>query len=234
MQALMLAAGRGRRLGGDIPKPLIEIGGQPLLVRLICQLQKLDIRDIRVVLGHQGESVRKAVESLGIRFVYNEIYDSSDNMYSFWTAREELHQDCLISHADLILEDDLLQRIVQAEGDIVLPMDMRTLDQESMKLRLHDGRVVQISKDISLDNADGESIPCIKFSAAGLEALERQAEAIIRTGDHRQYLESAIQGLIDSQSLNISALDITGACWAEIDTPADLEYARKLFKTSRP
>jgi len=65
MQALILAAGRGGAWAAISPKPLIEIGGQPLLVRLICQLQELDIRDIRVVLGHQGESVRKTVEKPG-------------------------------------------------------------------------------------------------------------------------------------------------------------------------
>ena len=234
MQALILAAGQGRRLGSNIPKPLIEIGGQPLLIRLISQLQKLDIRDIGVVLGYQRETIRKTVENMDIRFVYNEIYDASDNMYSFWIAREELHEDCIISHTDLILEDDLLRRIVQVEGDVILPMDTRTLDQESMKIRLADDRIARIGKEIPLDEADGESIPCIKFSAAGLEALKQQVETIIGTGDHRQFLESAIQRLIGNRSLDIAVLDITGSRWAEIDTPADLESARKLFKTSRP
>ncbi len=57
MRAMILAAGRGERLRpltDRLPKPLVEVAGQPLIVRLIEQLATAGYREIVINQGHLG------------------------------------------------------------------------------------------------------------------------------------------------------------------------------------
>jgi choline kinase len=229
MQALILAAGIGSRLGGAVPKPLLQIAGRLLVVRLIEQFRSCNIGAITVVLGHERNQVAAALKGHDVELAFNPVYDRSDNMYSFWVGSDGLRDDCIVGHADLIIEDELLQKVVGTKADIVLPMDRSTLDEESMKIELIGGQVVNIGKAIPRDHAAGESIPLIKFSAAAVKALRAAAGEIIGAGHLKRHLEDGILSMIQKGGLQISVLDVTGHRWAEIDTPADLERARRLF-----
>jgi bifunctional UDP-N-acetylglucosamine pyrophosphorylase/glucosamine-1-phosphate N-acetyltransferase len=66
----ILAAGKGTRLKSKRPKVLHAIGGQPLLEHVIhAASQIVEPSDIYVIIGHEADSVRAAVEHTGVRFV---------------------------------------------------------------------------------------------------------------------------------------------------------------------
>ena len=57
-QALILAAGRGARLDRpNTPKPLVDVGGQPMIVRLIKQLKHQGIETIHIVVGYHAKKI---------------------------------------------------------------------------------------------------------------------------------------------------------------------------------
>ncbi len=229
MQAIILAAGAGRRMGGIIPKPLIEIDDKPLLVRLIEQLIQAGINDIVIVTGHQKNLIEGAVSPFNVKTVFNPFYSISDNLTSFWTGRGFISETCIMAHGDLVLEDELLNRLIESEGDIVLPMDRSSLDDESMKMKITDGKLIFLSKSIHLDEATGESIPIMKFSPAALSELKRLTEMILERGQFGRFIDDAVFKLSQDDTFITSILDVTGLHWAEIDTQADLDNARKIF-----
>src|SRR5271157_4913238 len=70
MQAMILAAGRGERmrpLSDAIPKPLLEVGGKPLIVWQLERLVAAGCTQIIVNLAHRGEMIAAALGS-GSRF----------------------------------------------------------------------------------------------------------------------------------------------------------------------
>src|SRR5437016_11919175 len=70
---LIMAAGKGTRLKSNRAKVLHEIGGRPLLAHVIASAaQVVPARDIYVIVGHQAEQVRAAVQSTGVQFVVQE------------------------------------------------------------------------------------------------------------------------------------------------------------------
>ncbi|MFH1861585.1 MAG: phosphocholine cytidylyltransferase family protein [bacterium] len=229
MQALILAAGMGSRLGGDTLKPLLEVGGKPILLRLLDQLEENGIHDAIITVGFQNERIKCALAGRNVKMIVNPFYRSSDNLVSFWIGQGELHEDFILSHADLVFEANLLAKLIHSNGDIVLPMDRASLNEESMKIQLDDNRISGIGKEIALNLASGESLPLMKFSRRALGHLKRITSDFVRSAQLRLYLESAIRELTRSEDLITVVLDVTGYAWMEVDTWQDLKAARTLF-----
>ena len=121
MQAVILAAGMGRRLGeltkGNT-KCMVEVNGVTLIDRLLGQLSKLDLKRVVIVVGYEGE---KLVNYIGDRFsdrfeivfINNPIYDKTNNIYSLALAREQLAEDdTILLESDLIFDDRMFSLIL--------------------------------------------------------------------------------------------------------------------------
>ena len=229
MQAIILAAGTGRRLGGTVPKPLLKINGKPILVRLIEQLKRRGVDDVVVVTGYQKHMLEGAIAHLNVNTVFNPFYPISDNLASFWIGQRHIHDSCILAHGDIILEDELLPKLIETGGDVVLPMDTSSLDQESMKMRVVDGELVNLSKAIALSEATGESLPLMKFSREAIHELKELTDAMLASKEFRHFIDDAILKLIRENKFMARILDVTGYKWVEIDVRSDLERARQLF-----
>lgn len=120
MQAIILAAGMGKRLGDltkDNTKCMIKVNGTYLIDRLLSQLDSLNLERIILVIGYQGEKLRTHIEKQSrntpIEYTYNPVYNKTNNIYSLYLAKEELQkQDTLLIESDLIFEDTLFHKIL--------------------------------------------------------------------------------------------------------------------------
>ena len=120
MQAIILAAGMGKRLGDltkDNTKCMIKVNGTYLIDRLLSQLDSLNLERIILVIGYQGEKLRTHIEKQSrntpIEYIYNPVYNKTNNIYSLYLAKEELQkQDTLLIESDLIFEDTLFHKIL--------------------------------------------------------------------------------------------------------------------------
>ena len=62
LEALIPAAGRGARLDRPgTPKPLVDVGGQPLVVRTLRQLERAGVRRAVVVVGYAAAEVSRVL-----------------------------------------------------------------------------------------------------------------------------------------------------------------------------
>ena len=121
MQAIILAAGMGRRLGeltGDNTKCMLEVNNVKLIDRTLECLANYHLSRIVLVVGYKGENVKHYVgnnyKGIDIVYVENPIYDKTNNIYSLYLAKDYLlEEDTILLESDLIYEPAVIERIIE-------------------------------------------------------------------------------------------------------------------------
>jgi choline kinase len=230
--AILLAAGQGRRLSpltDARPKCLVEVAGRPILAWQLDALAEAGVREAVVVTGFGAEAVEAALAvmapPLPVACRHNPFFAVADNIGSCWLSRDLFHEDALLLNGDTLVDPRIVGRLLdEARAPVTVTIDRKpAYDADDMKVRLSDGLLARIGKDLAAP-VDGESIGLIRFRgdggprfAAALERALRAPEAL-----HRWYL-SVIDGM--ARQGDVGVLDIAGLPWAEIDYPADLSAA---------
>ena len=120
MQAIILAAGMGKRLKdltNDSTKCMIKVNGITLIERMLTQLDKLSLNQIIIVVGYKADGLINFISTLKIKtaiiFINNDIYYKTNNIYSLYLAKEYLLKDnTLLLESDLIFDEKLLDLLV--------------------------------------------------------------------------------------------------------------------------
>ena len=227
MKAIILAAGKGTRLDGTAVKPkcLVEIGGQTLLQRQIETLRDVSIERIVVVVGFGADAIRDECDS-DISFVENTQFAETSSMYSLWLAREHLADGFVVLNCDVLFHPQLLANVLESShDDALLLSDTETtpLGDEEMKVKVKDGLVVDISKEIDPLEADGENVGIVKFGAAGAKKLVGYMDQLIAAGAVKDWAPRAFREFALNHPLH--ALSTAGLPWIEIDFPEDYQRA---------
>lgn len=234
--AVLLAAGEGTRLypyTHERPKCLVEVGGRPLLDRALAALEQAGVDEVVIVTGYREDVLAawlaQRPHRLKVTLVRNELYASTNNAYSLWTARVAVPGAFVLLDGDLLFETRVLTTLLAASGEAALAVERRReLGDEEMKvLEAADGTVAAVSKTVEVAQAIGESVGLARFSAAAAQRLWARLGAQIEAGQTRVYYELAFEQLIaDGLAFHIS--DVTGLSCMEIDTPTDLAAAHGL------
>ena len=111
------------------------------------------------------------------------------------------------------------------DADVVLPVDYKICDDEAMKVRSENGQVVQITKQMPNESAEGEFIGIAAFRKRVIPALKEKTKQLMKEKAFSAYFESAIQRLIDEETFDIRTVPTDGAFWAEVDFMEDYERA---------
>lgn len=230
MNAVILAAGKGARLrgaAGDIPKCLAQVGGISLIERQIIALRACGIDDIIAVIGFCGESVRQ-VCGPDIEYIENPIFFRTSSLYSLWLARKRLEEGFVVLNSDVLIHPQLITDLMTARYEdalLVSYKDQTTppFGDEEMKVIVRSGLVVDISKSISPEDADGENVGIVKFGRAGSALLNRQIGHLISKGSQRAWAPRAFREFAKVRPLH--AIGTRGLPWIEIDFPADYHRA---------
>ena len=148
MQAIILAAGMGKRLKQltrNNTKCMVKVGGVPLINRTLRQLDSLDLSRIIIVTGYEGQKLRDHIATLDVKtpvcFIDNPIYDKTNNIYSLALASEYLvAEDTLLLESDIIFEDSVLRCLVEDEREsLALVAKYESwMDGTCVKLSEHD------------------------------------------------------------------------------------------------
>ncbi len=246
MQAVILAAGMGRRLGeltGDNTKCMLEVNGVKLIDRTLECLAEHNISRIVLVVGYKRENVKAYVGNnyKGVEIVYvdNPIYDKTNNIYSLYLAKDYLlAEDTLLLESDLIYEPSVITRIVENEYPNLALVDK----YESWM----DGTVVMLNEECKIKNfiskrdfkySDIEkyykTVNIYKFSKEFSQShyvpfLSAYCQALGRNEYYEQVLK--VITLLDDSPLK--ALPLQGEQWYEIDDIQDLDIASGMFEES--
>lgn len=236
VRAAVLAAGRGLRMGGEVPKTLIPVpGGEPLLHYILEGLKRSGIDDLLVVTGHRAGDVAAFVtERWGdATFVKNARYASWGN---FHTVRVAIDQspgsDLLVVNSDVVVHPDVYRHVADTSGDLVLAVQRRRdLDAEDMRVRLEDGRVRAIGKDLSRAHGHGEfaGISLVRPDAAAFYG--RICTDLEWTGDTGLYYEDVYARMLGR--VDARAAEVARDAYAEVDVPDDLPVAAAVVARHR-
>ena len=231
MQAIIMAAGKGSRLGSlteNIPKSLLEIKGKKLLDINIAMLHKYGIWDIAIVTGYQDEKFIQVTEDIpGITLVYNPFYEFTNVIGSYYMGMKQLHEDFIYLHADTICEIGIFDELLRSDGDIVLPIDTKPCDDEAMKVRIEKGKIVDITKQMPVEAAAGEFIGIAKIKKSVIDDLNASTIGVLRDKIFSSYFEGALQRVFDMKKYDVRMIETKGRFWGEVDFLEDYERAKK-------
>jgi len=233
MKALILAAGRGTRIRsihGERPKCLISFEGKAILDHQINGLFAAGIREIGIVVGYESQQIVRHIEKRyreylhRFSFIYNPKFETTNNIYSLWIARDWMCGEAFMClNADVLCKPDILIAAARTTAPISMIVDPDWRD-ETMKVIIRGGRVVKMSKKITRDEFSGTYIGITTFSLGAQEALFESLERFVIEGQVNEFFNVAVQELADS-GMHVGFTGTTGFPWAEIDDPADLAFA---------
>jgi len=229
MQAIIMAAGKGIRLGKFTegkPKSFAQIEGYKLIDYNIALLRHFGIKRIIIVTGFNYQAFEEEYgNEQDIKLIYNPFYEQVNVQGSFWVGMPYLDDDFIFIHADSLCAPEIFKEMLDSPGDIVLPVDYDTYNEEAMGVRLENGYAVEISKEIPIDKACGEFIGFAKISKTILKDIKEATESSLKQNKFKEFFEASIQILMDKRKSNISIIPTKGRFWAEIDFIEDFENA---------
>ena len=243
MQAIILAAGMGKRLGEytqNNTKCMVRVGGETLIERVLGQLDKLQLSRIIIVIGYKGAELKDYLSTVSVQtplvFVENPIYDKTNNIYSLYLAKDYMReQDTLLLESDIIMEDAVLEKLVKHPYP-----DLALVDKYESWM---DGTVVTIDEENRIQrfipNSQFlyEEIPdyyktvnIYKFSQQFSERMYVPfLEAYSSALGNNEYYEQVLRVITMLDNSTLRALPLEGEQWYEIDDVQDLDIAESIF-----
>ena len=243
MQAVILAAGMGKRLGeltkGNT-KCMIEVGGETLISRLLRQLDKHALSKIILVVGYKAQELKDYLATLQVQtpieFVENTVYDKTNNIYSLYLAKDYLTtEDTLLFESDLIMEDAVISKLIEHPYP-----DLALVDKYESWM---DGTVVTLDEEnriqrfIPNSQFKYEEIPSY-YKTVNVYKFSQQfsanmyvpfLEAYCTALGKNEYYEQVLRVITMLDNSGMRALPLTGEQWYEIDDIQDLDIAESIF-----
>ncbi len=250
MKGIILAAGEGKRLRpltNDVPKAMVDFCGLTLLERQINTMRNCKVDDIIVVTGYKSDKINIP----GIDYVQNKKFNSTNMLESLFCAEKKLEGDLIISYADIIYEQTVLQQLSNSEEQITVVIDKKwqsywekrfddpLIDSESLKINSR-GNITDIGQKVSnIANIQGQYIGLMKFNSVGVKILKdfyNKCKNKSKLGRNvlnpnipfeKSYMTDLLQGLIKSH-IELKALIINGG-WLEFDSFDDYNLYQKMI-----
>ncbi|MCR5525803.1 MAG: phosphocholine cytidylyltransferase family protein [Lachnospiraceae bacterium] len=244
MQALILAAGMGKRLKEyteNNTKCMVKVNGVSLIERMLRELDGLELQRIIIVTGYKSELLKGYIESLGVKtplvFVENKIYDTTNNIYSLFIADKYLlEDDTLLLESDLITEHGVIKGLAEDERDSVALVDKYDdwMDGTCLKLDENDNIIDFIPGKKFCEEEKSEyykTVNMYKFSRGfSTKYYVPFMEAYRKAMGDNVYYESVIGIIRSLEGQTLKARRLNGEKWYEIDNENDLRAASELFK----
>ena len=237
MKAIILAAGVGSRLRPitDLkPKTLVTVNNKPMIGYIVESLIKANVSEVIVCIGYRSEQLKQFLidqysSIVDFTFINNSAYETTNNMYSLYLAREFLQNDVIIMNADLVFDANIIKNLVDLKGSYVAT-DKGRFMEESMKVVVDGGVISEISKKILEKDSYGCSIDIYKFDNNAVKILYQEIVKIIEIDEDLNQWTEVLLDKVFSEGLIIAApMDIEGSRWFEIDNFDDLSKAEILF-----
>lgn len=246
MQAIILAAGMGKRLGEltkNNTKCMVSVNGERLIDRMLTQLSSRSLSRVVIVVGYKKDELISHIgdrydDRIKIEYVHNDIYDKTNNIYSLALAKQYmLEEDTLLLESDLIFDDNMLELIISNPyPNLALVAKYETW---------MDGTMVRISED----NDIMSFIPKKAFKYSEIEHYYKTCniykfsrefsstqyvpflEAYSKAMGNNEYYEQVLRVLTVLDRSDLKALPITNEKWYEIDDVQDLDIAATMFSS---
>jgi histidinol-phosphate/aromatic aminotransferase/cobyric acid decarboxylase-like protein/choline kinase len=252
MQAMILAAGMGKRLGKytrEHTKCMVEVNGETLLnhsLKCFDGLKEdgINLSRIVMVIGYQGDKIRDYLgaeyKGIPVEYVDNEDYAKTNNIYSLWMARDYLvMDDTILLESDLIFKKELLRQLVESDHEnmaVVSPF-APYMDGTVTLLDDEDSIISLISRDrFRWKDTDlyYKTVNIYKFSQSFSEkSYIPFLNAYIDAFGNNEYYEQVLKVLVYTSGIDLKALNVPANYWYEIDDVQDLKIAEVFFSSGK-
>jgi choline kinase len=241
MRAVILAAGRGSRmghLGGDRPKCLIELEGKPLIERQVAALRRGGVDEIGVVRGYRAEMI----DFPGLSYFSNERWAETNMVMSLATAAPWLRSGPLIvSYADIFYRSELVRGLAAAPGQLVISYDRDwrrlwtrrfadpLVDAETFRIDAA-GQLLEIGgKTTQIEEIVGQYMGLLKFTPLAWGAVEAILIALDAQIRNRLDMTGLLRRLLTAKHFPINTFGTEGQ-WGEIDNPEDVALYQNMVR----
>lgn len=249
MEAIILAAGQGSRLAEstlDLPKPLVDINGVSLIQRQINLLLKKSISKITIIRGYKLDKFQLK----NVNYVNDKKFDRHDQLGSLISGINEIKNDVLIIFGDILFDENIIEQMIDSKEEITVAVDSnwrKSYEERSDnpielagKVLIKNEQIIEFSENLPIKKEGfeiTEFLGLIKIKKTKTEQIRNLLKELTRNHKGKfhdaksfQYakLTDFLQELIDLK-FRITPVIINGN-WCEIDTPIDLELARKKFQ----
>lgn len=247
MQALMLAAGMGKRLGkytkGNT-KCMVDVAGEKLILRTSKILKNCGINKLIMVVGYKKDNLKEYIKNnikdIDIEFIDNDNYDKSNNIYSLYMAKDYLKQDdTILLESDLIYEEEIVRQMVNSEykNAVAVAKYEQWMDGTVVTIDSENNIIDFVEKkDFIYENINNyyKTVNIYKFSK---EFSTNQyipfVEAYIKAYGLNEYYELALKAIAHLSRSDLKAIDVSNYKWYEIDDAQDLDIANCIFSTGK-
>lgn len=243
MQALILAAGMGKRLKEltkNNTKCMVEVNGVTLIERMLTQIDRKGLSRIIIVVGYEGKKLIDYIGTLSVKtpilFIDNPIYDRTNNIYSLSLAKDWLcREDTLLFESDLIFEESVIDALLDDPRESLALVDKYEswMDGTCVKLNEHD-EIEAFIPGKKFDFAERESY----FKTVNIYKFGKQfsakhyvpfLDAYRSAMGENEYYEQVLRVITMLDDCEIKGKRLTGQLWYEIDDIQDLDIATSMF-----
>ena len=243
MQAIILAAGMGKRLKeltSNATKCMVEVNGEMMIHKTLMHLEKLNLNKIVLVVGYEGQQLMDYVNSLGLKtpveYVVNDVYDKTNNIYSLYLAKEYLLQDdTLLLESDLVYEEAVIRKLVDTPYPSLVLVDKFESWMDGTCITVDEDNNITsfVSKrefDFTKTDEYYKTVNLYKFSKNFSEKYYVPfLEAYCNAMGLNEYYEQVLKVITFLGDLEIKAVKLNGEKWYEIDDVQDLDIAESLL-----
>ena len=238
MKVVILAAGLGSRLERltlDIPKCLIDVGGEPLISYSISAVAAENISEVTIVTGHCDDKICDFVvqnfPNIKFNFIYNEIYASTGSVVSLLRAFEQISDEpVLVLESDILYDKRFISVALRQEKSTMFVADITGSGDEVYICGENGGVLEFLGKDApkeyrekSLGEFSGITVICPELK----KLFQREAREMLTANNAEGHYEELLFNLSSySHKHNVYVQYCEGYPWTEIDTAADLKRAR--------
>jgi len=236
MKAILLSAGSGRRLHPHTlnrPTSMLPVLGERTILDVqLDALASHGVNDVAIMVGSGADLVDSRVRARGAprmraRTIYNPFHGSSSDLMTCWLASGEMAEDFILLDGDTVFEPNVLS-ILLANSSAPLTVTVAEKSEyqdDDVKVRVEDGRLLELGEGLDPDLVAGESIGMMLFRGSGVAAFRCALSDAVRDPGAlgKRYL-SAVDSMTDE--VQIETASITGNWWGEVRSPAKLAAVR--------
>jgi choline kinase len=238
--ALLLAAGIGSRLyplTEKAPKCLTVINGRSILERLVSSLNGHGFNRLVVVTGYMEKHIREFLGSqagnLTIEYVFCPLYDTTNNIFSLWMARDAINEPFLLLESDLVFDYSLIGTMLYPDR-IAIATKQPWMNGTCVTIDKHKRVKAFLGGDAEPgDEITYKTVNMYSLSLASWRRIIRRLDKHISAGKVQNYYEVVFAEMIADGTLSCDSVSFDGKPWLEIDTTEDLARARQLW-SGRP
>lgn len=243
MQAIILAAGMGKRLKELTQyntKCMVQVNGVTLINRMLHQIDKHHLSRIIIVIGYEGKKLVDYISKLEIQtpivYINNPVYNKTNNIYSLALAKDWLcREDTLLFESDLIFEDSIIDALIEDPRETLAVVDKYEswMDGTCVKLSQNDDIESFIpGKRFEFDEINDyyKTVNIYKFSRHfSITHYVPFLDAYQSALGENEYYEQVLRVITVLDDPGIKAKRLNGEIWYEIDDIQDLDIATSMF-----